>query len=246
MALFAATALLVAAIAGGGAWLRSTLYFDVLQAKIASGGAVVRGGDNGTVILSGDSQAAMYGTEIGSLARAQGFTLFALGTAGRNQLPEEEGTSWPTAATLIDRKQPDLVILIDAWADKLSGDPHAVDRAITRIGGHARHILIVAEPPLPPDSANRAAIRKGVEPPFLEPAADRARRLAVLAQLRALADHRVDIVDVAPLLLDSTGAIRLIGSDGRLLYFDQHHLSDSGTRLVRPMLDRAIRKGLAR
>ena len=109
--MFGVSVVLVALIAGGGVWLRSALYFDVKPNTIASGGTVVRGGDKGVMVLSGDSQAAMYGTEIASIARARGLTLYALGTAGRNQLPNEEGTSWPAVATLVAQKKLKLILV---------------------------------------------------------------------------------------------------------------------------------------
>ena len=243
-AMFVATAIVVAAIAGGGAWLRTALYFDVPPSTIARGGTIVRGGEIATVILSGDSQAAMYGTEIADIARERRFTLHALGTAGRNQLPDEAGTSWPMVAKLIADKKPTLVILIDAWTDKLKGDPRVLQKALAEISGSAGHVLIVAEPPVLSDGVSRDAIRGGLAPPFLEPAAARSARLATAAMLHRLERPNVHIIDVADVFTDTRGAIRVIGTNGRLTYFDSHHLSDTGTDMTRPILDRAIASAL--
>ncbi|GAA0314874.1 hypothetical protein GCM10009087_26620 [Sphingomonas oligophenolica] len=242
--MFVVTALLVGVIASGGIWLRKALYFDVPPSTIASGGTVVHGGEKGVVILSGDSQAAMYGTEIAAIARRRHFTLYALGTAGRNQLPGEEDSSWPATARLIAAKKPDLVILVDAWGAKLKADPMALKRALDQIGSTAKQVLLVAEPPSLPDAANRDAIRHGLRPPFVEPAARREQRLAVLAPLHSMESARVHLIDVAPLLADRSGAIRLIAPDGRMTYYDTYHLSDDGTRMARPLLDRAIGQAL--
>ena len=244
VALFVATAIVVAAIAGGGVWLRSALYFDISPSTIPSGGTIVRGGDAATVILSGDSQAAMYGTEIGKIARARGFTLHALGTAGRNQLPDEAGTSWPAVARLIADKKPDLVILIDAWADKLKGDPRLLQKALAEISASAKAILIVSEAPSLPEVLSRDTIRGGLAPPYLEPAAARSARVATAAMLHRLERPNVHVMDVADVFTDSRGGVRVFGSDGRLTYFDSHHLSDSGTAMTSPRLDRAINSAL--
>ena len=244
--LFVATALLVTAIGAGGVWMRSAFYVDASAATIPGGGTTVHGGSKGVVILSGDSQAGMYGIEISRIARQRGFTLHALGTPGHNQLPDQSGTSWPAVATLIDEKKPYLVILINAWSDKLSRNPKALARAVERLRGHARHVLLVSEPPNLPANVSRDSIRRGLRPPFRETLADRARRLTGLARLRALEGPAVQVIDVAPLFLDSGGGIRLIAEDGRLTYFDHYHLSDSGTRIVRPVLDKAISDALNR
>ncbi len=243
--IFIATGMLVALIAGGGLWLRSALYFDVRPGTIASGGATVRGGKAGVVILSGDSQAAMYGTEIASIARTRGFTLHALGTAGRNQLPDEDGTSWPAVATLIAEKKPDLVILVHAWGAKLKGDPAALKKALGEIAAHADQVLLVAEPPVVPETVSREGLRGGFRPPFFEPAESRAARAASMAMLRGVASDKVHIVDVAELFVDADGALRILASDGRLSFADPHHLSDSGTALTHPLLDEAIANALA-
>ena len=244
--LFVATAAAIAAIVAGGVWLRTALYFDVPPSTIASGGTMVRGGAVGTIVLSGDSQAAMYGTEIASIARANGYTLYALGTAGRNQLPDEAGTSWPAVAGLIAAKRPDLVVLIDAWADKLKGDPAVLRKALAEIAGSTRHVLLIAEAPEIPATLSRDSLRHGARPPFFESPVGREKRMASLTMLRGLAAANVTIVDVAPNFVDANHVLRIVGPDGRLTYFDVHHLSDTGTGLTRPLLDRAIRAAIAR
>ena len=244
VALFAGTALAVAAIAGGGAWLRTALYFDVPPSTIPAGGTIVRGGDAGIVILSGDSQAAMYGTEVAAIARAHHFTLHALGTAGRNQLPDEAGTSWPAVAKLIADKKPALVILIDAWAEKSKGDPRVLQKALDEISGSADQVLIVSEPPALSDRVSREAIRGGLALPVVEPEGALSARLATSAMLHRLERPNVHVVDVADLFIDSRGALRVIGPDGRLTYFDAHHLSDTGTKMTHAVLEQAIESAL--
>lgn len=171
---FAGTLLAVAVLAGSGVWIRVTRYFDVPPATIASGGVVVHGGDRATVILSGDSQAAMYGTEIGAIARAQGFTLDAVGTAGRNQLPGAPGTHWPAVARLIAQRRPDLVILANAWSTKLDGNAAPLVAALGQIAENARQVILITQPPTLPPRATRQGIRAGERGPFVEPGGARA------------------------------------------------------------------------
>ena len=213
-------------------------------AAVASGGTVVHGGDAAVVILSGDSQAAMYGTELAAIARQRHFTLYALGTAGHNQLPGETDNSWPAVAGLIAAKKPDLVILVDAWGTKLKIDPNALRQALREIGRNAKQVLLVAEPPALPLEANRDAVRHGLKPPFIEPPVMRKQRLAALAALHSVESANVHMIDVAPLLSEGNAAIRLVAPDGRMTYYDTYHLSDDGTRIAHPLLDRAVAQAL--
>ncbi|MGJ0454669.1 MAG: SGNH hydrolase domain-containing protein [Methylocystis sp.] len=57
-------------------------------------------------------------------------------------------------------------------------------------------------------------------------------------------NSRIRIVDVADIFLENENSIRLIAPDGRVTYQDGGHLSESGTALVRPRLEQALRNAL--
>jgi hypothetical protein len=245
VALFVGTVAVIAAIAGGGLWLRSAYYFDVPPASIASGGVVVPGGDRATIVLAGDSQASMYGTTVAQIARDQRATLYAVGTAGFYQLPGDPDSHWAPVRQLIAAKKPDLVIFAQAWGQKLAENPRGLRRALAEIAGDAKHVLIVTQAPVAPLTLARAAIRDGARPPFLEPADQAERRRRSQALIYELGGGKVSIVDVAPLILEPGGALRVTGARGRLTYADDKHLSDEGTEIVRPALERAVAQALS-
>ena len=85
---FVGTALTIASLSVVGILVRDNFYLDATPARIAGGGIEIAGGSGGSVVLAGDSQASMYGTELASLAREKGFTLNIVSVAGGNQLPE--------------------------------------------------------------------------------------------------------------------------------------------------------------
>ena len=58
--------------------------------------------------------------------------------------------------------------------------------------------------------------------------------------LHALEGANVHVVTVEGALVDRSGALRTVAPDGRLTYFDSHHLTDSGTALTHRLLDGAI------
>jgi hypothetical protein len=115
---------------------------------------------------------------------------------------------------------------------------------LAEISGSAKQVLIVSEAPAVSADVSRETIRGGLAPPFREPGAARSARVATAAMLHRLERPNVHIVDVADIFTDSRGGVRVIGSGGRLIYFDSHHLSDTGTEMTRPILDRAIESAL--
>lgn len=230
---------LIAAIVIGGSWLRSTLYYNVPPGSVAAGGLTVNGGQRAVVVLSGDSEAAMYGVTMAEIARRQGFTLYALGTAGHNQLPQEESTSWPAVVELARAKRPDIVVIVNLWT-KLKNDPARIRQAIAEITPYCKRILIIAQQPRPPETASREAIRGGAKPPFVESSADRQAREVNTVLLKGLQNERVTVIDPAYLFIAPDGALRIFGDDWRMIYYDQVHLSDTGTRMTQNLLTQTL------
>ena len=88
-------------------------------------------------------------------------------------------------------------------------------------------------------------MRAGVRPPFFEEPNDRLNRERVTGAITGLASSSITVVDPADVFLEHDGAIRLVSKNGRLRYHDQDHLSDSGTAIVRPMLERVLGRALS-
>jgi peptidoglycan/LPS O-acetylase OafA/YrhL len=88
---FRGFALAVIAVCVGGMEIRSRNYLSADSREIAAGGIMIEGSGRGTVVLIGDSQGAMYGAELASLARIHGFSLNVLSMAAA------EGAGHPLA-----------------------------------------------------------------------------------------------------------------------------------------------------
>jgi peptidoglycan/LPS O-acetylase OafA/YrhL len=239
---FAGAALI---IGGTGYVVRSDYYLSAEPRSIADGGILINGSGHGSVAVIGDSQGAMYGYELASLARANNFRLNVLCAAGRSELPGDPDTLWPMISRFVDDNKPDIVILAQAWSLKFGED---ADRQfgdiIASVRSRAKYVIVLTEPPAAPPDANRHAILTGARPPFREQEAQTKARLRANAIIRRFENDRVVVIDVAETFLDADGAIRLIAPDGRLAYHDGEHLSSSGTALVRPALERVLRSTL--
>jgi peptidoglycan/LPS O-acetylase OafA/YrhL len=237
---FVGTALTIASLSVVGILVRDNYYLNAAPARIVSGGIAIAGGSGGSVVLAGDSQASMYGTELASLAREKGFMLNIVSVAGGNQLPGLSSTYWPDVSAFIAQRRPDVVILVNAWSAKIATDTEPVRAALADMKGHVGHVILLAQQPTAPPAASRKGIREGARPPFFEEPDARAARMTATAGIERFASDWVIVRDVSPIFLGRNDEIRLISENGRLTYQDSTHLSDAGTALVRPLLAKAI------
>jgi SGNH domain (fused to AT3 domains) len=241
---FGGFTLAVIAICVAGTEIRLHGYLSADPGQIAAGGISIKGAGRGIVALVGDSQAAMYGRELASIARAQGFSLDVLGAAATNELPDEPDTHWTDVERYLTQRRPDVVIVAEAWASKLDGDGRALRNALDTMEGLGSTVILITQPPVLPLPDVRAAIRDGAAPSFFEDRVTREQRLTASASVRSLANGKVSVLDIGDLFTSDGGAILAIAHDGRSTYHDSRHLSDSGTALVRPMLESEITHAL--
>lgn len=243
---FGGFAAIATTIALTGNWIRSEFYFSADPRDISTGGISISRGTQSVVVV-GDSEGAMYGYELASLARKMNFRLNILAAAGRNELPEEPNTLWPNVSDFLSHSHPDLVILVQDWSDLLIGHDSQVSltAGITSLLQSTKAIAIITQPPKPPTVATRHDILGGVvRPPFLEDPLARERRAAADKLLDRYKSKRVQIINVSDLFQKADGSINVVAPDGRLAYQDSNHLSSSGTRLVRERLKSVLQEAL--
>src|SRR5262249_51820361 len=100
----------VIAVCVSGMAIRSSHHFGADPGQIAGGGITIKSNGRGSVALIGDSQGAMYGDELASLARLHGFSLNILSARGTNELPHEFDTRWSAVVQFLAERRPDVVI----------------------------------------------------------------------------------------------------------------------------------------
>jgi peptidoglycan/LPS O-acetylase OafA/YrhL len=239
---FGAFAVGATLLGAAGYTIRSNYYLSAEPRNVATGGISVNSDGRGWVVLIGDSQGAMYGYELASLARTLGFRLNVLSAAAGNELPGEPDTLWPSVLQFLGDRKPDVIIVAQAWSSKIGedGERHFAN-AMAALVTRASQIIVLTQPPVPPPSATRQSIRAGARPPFFEVPAAADSRLRANTIIRKFENDRIQVVDVAKYFFEVDNSIRLIAPGGRLTFQDDGHLSDSGTALVRPTLDQLLR-----
>lgn len=245
-AAFGLFAMFAIAIGVAGYTIRSNYYLSAEARNIAAGGVSVNPSGKHWLVVIGDSQGAMYGYELASLSRMLGFRLNVLSAAAGNEMPGDPATLWPKVVEYLGDAKPDVIVLAQAWSEKLGADAETqFGTAIIAIKDRAKQILVLTQPPLLPPNATRHAILEGVRPPFFENAESRKNRLRANAVIRKFEDERVHVIDVAHLFVEDDDSLRVVAPDGRFAYQDRTHLSSSGTAVVRRKLEEALRSALA-
>lgn len=228
-------------VVASGLAIRDRYYVDVSVKQIAAGGKVYQAApDAPTVLLTGDSNGAMYAVMLRDTCRDSGCTFISAARAAGNALPgPEQGNNaqWQATLDLIARTQPDVVVLANAWARKLAGDRSVLDKALSAIEPHSGRILLLNQPPALPPTASREAIRGGSRAPFFEAEDIASAREDANSYLQAHEGPKVEVLDVASLFKDDAGGVLFRDENGRQMYQDKDHLSGAGADRVRPLFE---------
>jgi peptidoglycan/LPS O-acetylase OafA/YrhL len=197
------------------------------------------------IILIGDSQATMYSRVLADIANARGQSLIILSAAGGDPLAPPPGSPpsdlWNLCLSTAQREHPATIVLSCHWIYKLGNRPDRLSRTLDALSPLADHLVILYQPPIPPHSASRQAIRLGSRPPFFESPEDATarQRAADLVSIVAGGRSSLSIIDTVPLFTTPDGAVRAFSPDLHPLFHDRAHLSSSGAALVRPLLESA-------
>lgn len=236
----------VGAIGMAGFVLARRYYPDAPSRTILSGGIIANPGGRQTTILMGDSQAVMYARDLLASASLTGSRLEQVAAAGKEELPGLPGSTWPLVQRLLARKHADVLIVAEAWSEKLAKlDDGQLRATLAEVEGPASRVILILEPPIPrADTVDRALLRAGSSRSAAEPVAVAHARSRAVERLRQFAGKRTEIVAVDDLLLDSSRQVRS-SANGDLLFHDPGHLSDTGSAMVVPRIVSAWRVALA-
>lgn len=237
---YALLALSLAALVPLGHSIHKTHYLDAAaQGEIAFPQPAPRG----SLVLMGDSQASTFAPALRDLAQDLNLRCVVLSAAGGDPLASSLGSPsplWQANLAAIQREHPTFLLLACAWTYKLPADPARLEKTLDALQPHVGQILLLTQPPLPPLCADRAGLRQGARPPFLESPPDQVLRQAMNQIVRQAAAPRRRVLDLDPLFTSPSGELPLFSPQGRLLYQDHLHLSDAGTRRVLPLLRQAL------
>ena len=227
-----------------GLSIRKHNYVNAEVSDVRKGGLTFPGhAGSRSILLMGDSKASMYGKTIKEICDELGYALTVISVAGGDPLPSAShapSALWADSLAVVRETKPDYLVLAVSWAEKLKGEPERVSMALEALRPYAKHIVLLNEPPILPDTANRDYIRKGGKGPFREPKELKAERIRIDRYLLTFQSPTVSVIDIARYFDLSDGAVMFMDSQHQLLYQDATHLSDYGTEYVRDVLMRAL------
>jgi len=229
-----------------GTAVRRANYIEAGMDNITQGG---RGFDqssaNGSMVLMGDSNGAMYGKMAKEIGQALRLKVNVISVPAGDPLPHSSGQNpklWLDSLALVKRDHPDVLVLVCNWAGKLNGEKDRLEIAVNELKQHTRRLILITQPPELPHSGSREAMRDGSRPPFMEDIAERTKRTETNAFVKHFQGQNIVVIDIEPLFAKNDGSIRFIDNNGMLLYQDGDHLSDVGADQVKPDVIKAIRE----
>ena len=247
-ATLASFVVIVAAFVPLGLQIRTQNYLSTTEAQIARGGQVFSAeGDTFTVMLMGDSHAAMYATLLRDITREKGISFVSVAVPAGDVLPRLNGDInplWQDSLRIVTNTKPDVVIVVSAWSHKLRHEPDRLRHAVDAIRPHTHQVLLFEETPALPERATRANIRAGEVGPFMEEEAQRTLRIAAKQTVESLSDDDVEIVPTSQRFIDEDGGVSFTGLNGRQNFHDRSHLSRNGADLLRLDIEAAIENAL--
>ena len=242
---FVTMAALVAFSVPLGVTIRSNNYVDASLADVAGGGLVFRGKPGGpSVVLMGDSNGSMYGKTMKEICAALCENLTVISVAAGDPLPprrgEESSRLWLESLKTLRETKPDQLFLAAAWVAKLRNEPARLAAALNEIRPYVGHTILLNQPPILPNEANRSYIRDGGRPSFREAAETRAERHKINDLLLSFQSPSISVIDISRHFESEDGEVLFVDGQGRQMYQDTEHLSVYGTERVRDVLVRAI------
>jgi len=241
---FGLAAITAIAAAWGGVAIRKAYYVDPDREDLRRGG-VVFGGDrtNGSVVLMGDSNGAMYGRTLRAICRDQGLKFTTITVNNSDPLPtlgKRVNALWQDMMKAVRNERPTCVVMANLWGNQLEHDPGRLALAVDYVLEYAERVVLLTQAPTPPREANRAGMRAGGRPPFFEHPNAHKRRASANAIVASMESSRVLVIDVAPLFLGSDGEVITLDARGAQLFHDSIHLSGIGAERIRPPLEAAL------
>lgn len=238
---FAGLAVCICAFVWMGVSIRSSNYVDSSLATVGDGGIVFNPSvQRPVIILMGDSNASMYGKVTQEIAEANQVRAHVISLAAGDPFPGAE--LYRKSLQFITREKPDVTVFVAAWDEKIGNNHEKLLTALSEILKYSRHVILVTQPPLPPENASREAIRRGGLQPIFEEASVSASRKATNLFLRSLRSDRIHVIDIEPLFVQGDGQIRFVDSHGAQVYQDKGHLSGLGARMVGEQLSSEVAK----
>jgi hypothetical protein len=235
---FSAMACSLAILIPLGMVVRNANYLNADARAIRTGGVRCNPrGKNGSMVLMGDSHGSMYGKIAAEIARERDLRLAVISVEAGDPLPNT--ALWADSLAVVRKEKPDFLLLVCNW-NKLRDDRTRLTVALSVLKPYARQILLLTQPPVLPENANREAIRNGNRPPFREDAAERAERAERNRFVKSAQGDNVRVIDIEPLFSREAGEIRFVDGRRKQLYQDRDHLSAAGAELVKPELLEAM------
>lgn len=214
-----------------GLSIRYHNYVTANYNEVADGGEFFPGKPGApSVILMGDSNGSMYGKVTRDLCEDLGYSLNVITVGAMDPLPDTK--LWRDSLSIIRKSRPDYLIIATFWKDRLQNNPERLAAALKDLKDDVGHIILLNQPPIPPEEASRDSIRNGSRPPFREKEDAKSNRELNNNLLLQFQSQKVSVVNVAKYFETKNGEVLFFDGDGNQNYHDHTHLSGHGAAKI--------------
>lgn len=214
-----------------GIGIRYSNYVTANYGEVADGGEFFPGKPGApSVVLMGDSNGSMYGKVTRDLCKDLGYSLNVIAVGAQDPLPDTK--LWQDSISFIHKSKPDYLIIAAFWKDRLQNSPERLATALKDLSENVGHIILLNQPPTPPDEANRDFIRNGSRPPFKEKEGVKSDREFNNDLLLGFQSQKVTVVNVAKYFENEKGEVLFFDGDANQNYHDYTHLSGHGAAKI--------------
>ncbi len=213
--------------------VRVNNHIAAKTSSLKDGGVVINSNiENTSIVLFGDSNAAMYGTSIRDVAKELNIKVHVLAVNGMYVLPGFKEKEWEESIKFIKQVKPKFIVYANSWAEHIDGNYAIIDELVMELKQHTDNLVLITQPPILPKYASREEIRKYGKKIIYEEKELMTLRTSINSYVKNIKEDNVIIIDSEPLFIDEDNSILLVDKDGNKLYQDSTHLSGVGSDSV--------------
>ena len=239
---FAGAVIAVLLVSALGYHVRSNYYLNASPQNVAEGGVVINEDGTGpSIVFLGDSMGSMYGESMKQIADSLDAQVYIMSVAGGN--PLHGSYIFDQSVQFLQRTKPDVALLTAQWVGKIYSREEHLQNTVDELITHVEHLILIDQPPILPDYANRKYFREHGMAPVREDSLHRTQRSRVNQVIGSYGSRPgISTVDVASLFIEPDSTITIMNDGKEQLYRDQYHLSGYGADRVVPSILGSIRQ----
>ncbi len=164
--------------------------------------------------------------------------LCVVSVAAADPLPHTQ--LYRNTVDFLAKEKPLVTVFVAAWSEKLQGNPERLKTAVDEILQHSEFLVLLAQPPILPESASRQFFRENGVVAVYEDSEIAKQRQHFNDFLYSFESSRVKVIETESYFINPGGQLKFVDAKGRQLFQDKTHLSGVGASLLEKPLSETL------